>query len=201
MSYRVVIPTAGIGSRLGGLTKYINKSLVSIAHRPALSHSIDQFPADCEFVIALGYKGKLVREFIEIAYPKRKFYFSEVNPFVGIGSGLGYSLMCCESYLQEPFIFLSCDTLVKETIPLPDHDWIAYSEVDDTSSYRTVSLKNKCVNQFFEKGELSIGKTYPYVGLSGIKNYSEFWMAMHEGGDIAIDQGEAYGLRALLNKG
>ena len=106
MSYRIVIPTAGIGSRLGDLTKYINKSLVSIAHRPTLSHSIEQFPDDCEFVIALGHKGHLVREFLEIAYPNRKFLFAEVDPYVGHGSGLGHSLLCCEgSYLQQPFLF------------------------------------------------------------------------------------------------
>ena len=75
MSYRVVIPTAGIGSRLEGLTKYINKSLVGIANRPTISHLIEQFPEDCEFVIALGHKGKLVRDFLELAYPDKKFFF------------------------------------------------------------------------------------------------------------------------------
>ena len=81
MSYRVVIPTAGIGSRLGKLTQFINKSLVSISNRPTICHSIEQFPDDCEFVIALGHKGNLVREFLELAYPHRQFYFIEVNPF------------------------------------------------------------------------------------------------------------------------
>jgi NDP-sugar pyrophosphorylase family protein len=74
MSYRVVIPTAGIGSRLEGLTKYINKSLVGIANRPIVSHLIEQFPQDCEFVIALGHKGELVRDFLELAYPDRTFF-------------------------------------------------------------------------------------------------------------------------------
>ena len=44
MTYRVVIPTAGIGSRLEKLTKHINKSLVAIANRPIMSHLIEQFP-------------------------------------------------------------------------------------------------------------------------------------------------------------
>ncbi len=117
MSLRVCIPTAGIGSRLGELTKFVNKSLVSIANRPILSHLIEQFSEDCEFVIALGFKGNLVREFLEIAYPLRRFFFVEVYPFEGEGSGLGHSLNCCSQYLQQPFIFISCDTLVKEKIP------------------------------------------------------------------------------------
>ena len=69
MSFKVVIPTAGIGSRLQGYTKYINKSLVGIANRPTISHLIELFPPDCEFVIALGHKGNLVRDFLELAYP------------------------------------------------------------------------------------------------------------------------------------
>jgi len=75
MGYRVLIPTAGTGSRLGNLTQYVNKSLVSIANRPTICHVIEQFPQDAEFVIALGHKGYLVREFLGLAYPTRRFFF------------------------------------------------------------------------------------------------------------------------------
>ena len=75
MSYRVVIPTAGIGSRLGELTKNLNKSLLSINNRPIISYIIDQFPKNSEFVVALGYKGELVKQFLELAYPEKKIFF------------------------------------------------------------------------------------------------------------------------------
>ena len=80
MSYRVCIPTAGSGSRLGNFTKFINKSLVSIANRPTLCHIIEQFPSDTEFVLALGFKANLMREFLELAYPDQKFFFADVQP-------------------------------------------------------------------------------------------------------------------------
>ena len=137
MSVRVCIPTAGTGSRLQELTKYLNKSLVSIANRPTLSHLIEQCPNDAEFVIALGHKGHLVRQFLELSYPERVFFFVEVTPFEGEGSGLGLSLMKCKDFLQQPFIFLSCDTLVRESLLAPDHNWLAYAERDDlTVRYR-----------------------------------------------------------------
>lgn len=201
MSYRVVIPTAGTGSRLGVLTKYLNKSLVSIAHRPTISHLIEQFPEDCEFVIALGHKGHLVRDFLELAYPQRTFHFAQVNPFEGESSGLGLSLLCCEKYLQQPFIFLSCDTLVKEPVPPPDQNWMGYASLEDLSSYRTVSInsKKKILN-IHEKGDVGAEDHHAYIGLAGIKDYAEFWPAMRKGGQTAIAQGEAYGLRALLEK-
>ena len=200
MSYRIVIPTAGIGSRLNNLTKYLNKSLVSIAHRPTLCHLIEQFPEDCEFVIALGYKGHLVREFIEISYPERCFYYVDVDPYKGNGAGLGYSLLCCEEYLQQPFVFISCDTLVKEKIPSPSYNWLGYSEAEEISSYRNLNIQNKLVSDILEKGDTSGNNLYPYIGLAGIKNYAEFWTAMHQGDDVAINQGEAYGIRCLLKK-
>ena len=128
MSYKVVIPTAGIGSRLEKLTKNLNKSLVSVANKPILSHLIDQFPKTCDFVVALGHKGNLVKDFLLLAYPKRNFHFINVNPYEGKGSGLGYSILCCKKYLQEPFVFISCDTLVKEPIPSPEFNWMGFSK-------------------------------------------------------------------------
>ena len=51
MSYKVFIPTAGIGSRLGNLTNSINKSLVTLDNRPIITHLFDQFPDNCEFIM------------------------------------------------------------------------------------------------------------------------------------------------------
>lgn len=201
MSYRVCIPTAGTGSRLGELTRYINKSLVSIANRPTLSHQIEQFPEDTEFVIALGHKGALVREFLTLAYPERHFMFADVSSFEGPGSGLGLSLLACKPYLQQAFVFISCDTLVKEPVPAPDVNWMACAQLDDLAPYRTLSIKNGRVSAICEKGVGQAGSHKPYIGLAGIADYADFWSAMEQGGQAAIDTGEAYGLRLLLDSG
>lgn len=199
MSYRVLIPTAGTGSRLEDLTRHLNKSLITIANRPALAHLIDQFPADVEFVLALGHKGELVREFLSLAYPQRTFFFAEVYPFEGSGSGLGLSVLICKKFLQEPFVFCSCDTLVDESIPLPDTNWMGYSQVDDVHLYRTLRLAQGQVAEINEKGAEG-DNLAAYVGLAGIKDYAFFWDAMAEGEDRAILEGEAYGMRALLSR-
>ena len=199
MSFRICIPTAGTGSRLGDLTKFINKSLIGIANRPTLSHLIEQFPADTEIVIALGHKGQLVREFVELAYPERQFFFAEVDPFEGLGSGLGLSLLACMQYLQQPFVFVSCDTLVKETIPAPTDNWMAFSEVTDLGPYRTLSIQGEQVAAICEKGVGKNDTHKPYIGLAGINDYQTFWTAMHDGSTKAIETGEVHGMRALLS--
>lgn len=199
MSYRVVIPTAGTGSRLGPLTKFVNKSLVAIANRPTLSHLVEKFPADAEFVIALGHQGHLVREFVELAYPERRFFFVDVAPFEGPGSGLGLTLQACRAHLEQPFVFISCDTLVTQNIPAPDRDWMGYAEVEEARHYRTLRVEDGVVAEICEKN----AGTSPlaYIGLAGVKDTKTFWDAMAAGGATAIDTGEAHGFRALLGNG
>lgn len=202
MSYRVCLPTAGTGSRLGGLTRFLNKSLVSIANRPILSHLIEQFPKDVIFVIALGHQGHLVREFLTLAYPERRFLFEEVTPFEGPGSGLGLSLLACQQHLQQPFVFISCDTLVRGApIRPPVNNWMACAEVDDLVPYRTLAVRDGLVEVIYEKGGGRAVNRQAYIGLAGIHDYQTFWSAMRSGADQAIQAGEAHGLRALLPQG
>jgi hypothetical protein len=201
MSYKVCIPTAGTGSRLGELTRYLNKSLVGIANRPTICHLVEQFPADAKFVIALGHKGNLVQEFLGLAYPDRHFYYAQVDPYEGEGSGLGLSLLACRQHLQEPFIFISCDTLVEEFIPPPRRNWMGYAETQDLDPYRTLEVKSNQVNGICEKGVGQAPSHKAYIGLAGISDYQAFWSEMESGGSAAIQMGEAQGLRALLTKG
>lgn len=200
MKYKVLIPTAGTGSRLGKLTSFVNKSLVSIANRPTICHIIEQFPQDAEFVIALGHKGKLVKDFLTCAYPARTFTYVDVFPFEGEGSGLGLSVLKCKEYLQEPFIFISCDTLVKEPIPDVSTNWMGYADTTDLKQYRTIEIENNSVTNVLEKGNTSAKMQKAYIGLAGIKDYREFWDAMESGGNVSIQTGEAHGLRSLLTK-
>ncbi len=199
MSYRVLIPTAGIGSRLGSYTKYLNKSLVSVDNKPVLSHQINNFPIDCEFVVALGYKGDLVREYLEITYSKNRFIYVDVNPYIGEGSGLGYTIMCCQKYLKERFIFISCDTLVANSIPSPISNWVGLSKEGDRNLYRSAELRNEVVIDIKEKSTED-SDLFPYIGLAGVNSYNLFWDAMNEGGEQAISIGEVYGLKRLISK-
>ena len=79
MKYKVLIPTAGLGSRLENYTKFLNKSLISINLKPTISWQIEKFPEDTVFVIALGYKGTLVKQYLQIAHPNRNFIFINVE--------------------------------------------------------------------------------------------------------------------------
>ena len=201
MSYRVCLPTAGTGSRLGSATRYINKSLITISLQPSISRIINQFPDDTEWVIPLGCHGDQVRDFLELAYPNRTFFFANVNPYEGPKSGLGLSILSVRQFLQQPFIFISCDTLVSGSIPSPDTNWMGFAKAEQIDSYRCLSIENGSVKSLLEKGEGLLHRDYPYIGIAGISDYSTFWNAMETGGIEAITQGESWGLRSLIPQG
>lgn len=198
MIYKVLIPTAGIGSRLLKETYNINKSLVLIDNKPIISHIIEKFPLNIEIVIALGYKGDLVKQYLKIAHPKNKFKFINVSKYLGKGSGLGLSIYECKRELQCPFIFFSCDTYVQDRkIPLPDKNWIGYSHTYNPKLYRTISLKKKKLDKIYCKQRK--GGKFDYIGLSGIYDYKTFWKAIDKSKNVLLN-GEIEGLNKIKVK-
>lgn len=195
--YKVVIPCAGTGSRLEGLSKYVNKALVTVNQKPAITYVIDKFPEDVEIVIPLGFKGESIKDFLGIAYPNRSFTFVEVDLFEGPGSGLGYSLLKCKQFLNCPFIFIPNDSIVDDDIPSPKFNWMGYSSNHTSDQYRSLKISNGHIEDILAKG--STGDVFPYIGLAGIKNYEEFWNNMERGVNSgSIEVGESYGLKMML---
>ena len=91
--YKVLITTSGLGSRLGNLTDYTNKSLVRVGDIPAISHIVEKYDKDTPFVITLGHFGSYVKQFLLLTYSDRDFTFVEVDKYKGPGSSLGYSIL------------------------------------------------------------------------------------------------------------
>ena len=101
----VIIPTAGIGSRLDLHTKYFNKSMIQLGDTPVISKIIDSYPSKAEFIVITGYKGNHLKEYLTLIYPNRKIKIINVKLFDGPGSGLTYSLRNSLSYIKKPFFF------------------------------------------------------------------------------------------------
>lgn len=176
--YKVLITTSGLGSRLGNLTKFTNKTLVRIGKKPAISYIIDSYPIDTEFVITLGHYGNQVQEFLSLAYPDREFKFVWVDNYEGPGSSLLYSMSQCKKYLQHPFVFHACDTVVeKENINI-NQNWVAGYKEGNSFQYRTLNARDKVLLKINEKGEEFYN--YVYIGICGIKDYDLFWKYVDE---------------------
>ena len=103
----VLLLAAGKGERLGDLTTNINKALLPINNKAIISSIINKFPDNYEIVVALGYKGDIVKEYCELAHPNRKFIFVNVDDINSTNSGPGYSALKCKEYLNRPFYLVS----------------------------------------------------------------------------------------------
>jgi len=176
VEYKVLLTTSGLGSRLGNLTKFTNKSLVRIGDKPVISHIIESYPQDVEFVVTLGHYGSHVQQYLTLAHSDRKIQFVEVDNYVGEGSSLLYSISLCEEYLQTPFVFHACDTILPKNY-IADVDfsfnWSIGGSGENSQSYRTINAVNGKIASINEKGEQNFD--YVYVGVSGIWDYREFW--------------------------
>ena len=202
MDYKAFIPSAGLGSRLGESYSNLNKALVGINNKPVISHLIDKFDPKVEIVIALGHKGKLLKQYLEIAHPERLIQFVEIENYCGIGSGLGHTILNCKDYLQTPFLFCPNDTYIIEDIPKPEVNWAGYSDLENNKNYRSFKIdSNNYVQELIEKDEISIKNTKPYIGLAGIKDYKVFWEEMEKGKNYgSINIGESYAIKNLINQ-
>ena len=141
-SYKVCITAAGLGSRLSSISK-INKALLPVNQVSVISRIINKFPLNVEFIIAVGHQKEKIINFLEITHPKRKIKIVEVLKYQGKGSGPGYTLLQCEKYLHNPFIFVACDTLVEGKIPPPNKNWIGISSISDPEPYLVVERDAK----------------------------------------------------------
>lgn len=178
VEYKVLLTTSGLGSRLGNLTKFTNKSLVRVGDKPVISHIIETYTKNIEFVVTLGHYGSHVKQYLTLAHSDRNITFVEVDNYMGEGSSLLYSISLCEEYLQCPFIFHACDTLLPKNY-IDNIDFISNWSIggvgDNSQSYRTINCLNGKISSINEKGEQNFD--YVYVGVSGFYDYEIFWNA------------------------
>jgi len=177
-NFKVCILAAGKGERLQNTIGYLHKALVSVGGKPVINHIIDKISPNTEVVIAVGYEKELLKEYLTIAYPARKFTFIEVDILTGKFSGPGYSLLCCKNELQCPFILTTCDTIVDSYPTFVDTiNWVGVSKSTKPEMYCTIeSDENGQVSKIFEKSKR--GTNNAYIGVMGISDYQEFWNSL-----------------------
>jgi choline kinase len=180
----VFITTSGLGTRLEGLTQYTNKALVPIGDRYAICRIVERFPATTtHFVVTLGYYGTHVRDFLELAYPSHQFTFVTVHPYEGPGSSQAFSMLCAESYLQTPFLYHCCDTIMPSdyNIPAPDINapvTLYVAPHADYATYSGITVRDGTIVRFNRKREAI--HDYAYIGVAYVGNPRQFWGSLRD---------------------
>jgi glucose-1-phosphate thymidylyltransferase len=114
---KVVIPMAGLGTRLRPHTWSKPKQLVSVAGKTVLDHVLDSLkslpePENIELICIVGYLGEQIEEHIRKHYPNLgSHYVVQENP-----RGQSHAIKLAEEYLRGPMLIVFADTLIQSDL-------------------------------------------------------------------------------------
>lgn len=201
---KLVIPSAGTGSRLGDYTEHLNKGLVTIGNQPAIvriiSNILQKFSIE-EVIVLTGYQADYLEEVLDHFFSDINLVTIRIDKFEGSGSSLSYTLNQAKSSLQCEFIFCANDTLceIPEGLISPNTNCLAYysKKSDDfyePRNYRSIEInEHNEVTKIFPK---DYGSDKIYVGLCYVHNFNVFWDSFSQ---KSLTNGEVAGLSALKN--
>ena len=201
----ICILTAGVGSRMGIYSDIINKSLLPIEGKAAISHIIENFNIKSTFVIGLGYKSDQVKNYLNIAHPKHNFVFVKINNYNGENSGPGLSLYKCKKYLNKDFFFISCDTLLNKKnllkINLNENFVGTYPVKSKLNHYCNFILeKNKVIDIYDKKIPPKNKRNVSFIGFCYIKDHIIFWKSLSKNFLIKNEMQISNGFIDLIKK-
>ena len=148
----VIIPAAGIGSRLRPHTHTIPKALLHVAGKPILAHILDtvgKMTPD-EVSIVTGFLGDKVREFVGEHYHSRMRFVAQ-EELLGLGFAVHLAL---EDLDDRPVLIILGDTIVETDM----QKFIAQGEnvlglmpVDDPERFGIADVNEGIVTKLVEK--------------------------------------------------
>jgi len=207
MKKKLFISTAGIGSRVAGLGIVPNKSLLPINYESVITKILDKFDNDIEVLIAVGHNANIVKNFLKLSHPEKKFTFIKVNRYFGKGSGAGYTLNYCKKYLQCPFIYTACDTITLEKPKFEKFNWVGVSKTKISERFLIFEKKSKFSGYSFfnKKRHFEISKKKKnfdaFIGLANIYDYKLFWKGFEANKQLSDNELQfSNGLHLLSNK-
>ncbi len=111
---KIVIPMAGLGTRLRPHTWSKPKQLISVAGKAVLDHVLGTLstlphPEDVELVNIVGYLGEQIEAHIRAHYPQMKsHYVVQEDP-----RGQSHAIHLARQYLSGPMLVVFADTLIE----------------------------------------------------------------------------------------
>ena len=159
---KVVILAGGFGTRLSEYTKTIPKPMINVGGKPILLHIMKHYAkyGFKDFYIALGYKGKIVKNFFN-----RRFYDWKIKLIdTGVNTMTGGRLKRLKKYVgKETFMMTYGDGLsnvnLKKLLNFhkKNKKLVTLTAVRPPARFGALKLKGQRVRYFKEKSKLDEG--------------------------------------------
>ncbi|USN45088.1 MAG: NTP transferase domain-containing protein [Candidatus Woesearchaeota archaeon] len=168
---KVIIPLAGMGSRLKPFTLTKAKAMVAVAGKPVLEHILDQLVQSklsiSEVVFVTGYLGEQIEAYIS----KKKYPFTTTFVRQTELAGQAHAIHLAREYITEPVIIWFVDTIADPDLSVLEElreGMIYVKEVADPLRFGQVQEENGKVTKLEEKADppisflVNIGLYYVY---------------------------------------
>ena len=160
---KVVILAGGMGTRISEYTKTIPKPMIKVCGKPIIHRIIDHYMkyGHNEFFIALGYKGKVIKE-----YFKKKKFTNKIKIHLietGKNTMTGGRLKKLKKYLNDTFLLTYGDGLSNINLNKlinfhkKNKKLITLTAVRPPARFGAIKIKNNVVKYFREKNSLDSG--------------------------------------------
>jgi glucose-1-phosphate thymidylyltransferase len=201
---KIVIPMAGLGTRLRPHTWSKPKQLVSVAGKPVLDHVLDMLstlpdPDNVELINIVGYLGNQIEDHINRCYPNIKTHFVlQEDP-----RGQSHALYLAREYLTGPMMVVFADTLIEtnlSTLSDEQSDAIAWVKpVPDPRRFGVVVLNQEGqVSQLIEK-PTEIDNNLAVVGFYYFRSAEDLISAIEQQMEQNIQLGGEFFLADAIN--
>jgi len=167
---KVIIPLAGLGTRLRPQTHTKPKPLLWVAGKTVLDHILDRLTdlAFEEVAFIVGHLGDQIREHVEANYDFAASYIEQREL-----EGQVHALYLAREHLAGAVFIIFADTIFEADLGYLKHissDGVIFvKEVEDPSRFGVVTLRNGFIARFVEKPDEPISNL-ALVGMYYIKN-------------------------------
>jgi glucose-1-phosphate thymidylyltransferase len=209
-SLKIIIPMAGLGTRLRPHTWSKPKPLVTVAGKAVLGHVLDMFKAlpdyeKVEIIFIVGYLGDQAEDYITEHYPNTKTHFVVQEEM----RGQSHALLLAREYLHGPAIIVFVDTLIEADLSFVKDEKIealtCVKPVEDPRRFGVAEIgSNGYVKRLVEKPE-DMDNNLAMVGFYYFKQAEKLLEAIEEQIEMNVQlKGEYFladAINILLDKG
>ena len=160
---KVVILAGGLGTRISEYTKTIPKPMIKVCGKPIIHRIIDHYVryGHNEFYIALGYKGKVIKEYFKKKKLTKKIKIHLIE--TGKNTMTGGRLKRLKKYLDETFLLTYGDGLSDVNLDKlinfhkKNKKLITLTAVRPPARFGAIKINKNVVKYFREKNSLDSG--------------------------------------------